>query len=132
MKRSKPLGSMGQLQTAILEIVWELGEATVQQVRDRLADQKTLAYTTVLSAMQKLEKAGWLKHRHEGRAYVYLPRHSRHEAGRSALKQFVRRVFAGDQLALFKHLLDDEELSSEDLTEIQRMIDRARKERKDG
>jgi BlaI family penicillinase repressor len=129
--KRKPLGSMGQLQTAIMEIVWELREATVQQVRDRLAEEKPLAYTTVLSAMQKLEKSGWLTHRNEGRAYVYLPNHSREDAGQSALRQFVGSVFSGDPLALFKHLLADETLSKEDLAEIQGMIDRARKERQD-
>ena len=71
-KRS--LDDLGDLQSAVMNAVWDLGEATVVQVRDRLAADKELAYTTVLSVLQKLEKAGWLKHRTDGRSYVYLPK----------------------------------------------------------
>ena len=56
-------------------------DVTVNQVRDKLR-RKRLAYTTVLSVMQKLDKAGWLTHREEGRAYVYRPAMSRDEAAR--------------------------------------------------
>jgi BlaI family penicillinase repressor len=126
---SKSLDSLGDLQGAVMETVWALGEATVQQVRDELAKSKALAYTTVLSAMQKLEKAGWLAHRSEARTYVYFASHSRQEAEESALRLFTGRVFRGDPLRLFQHLLEDEQLADEDLAELRRQIDRRRKER---
>ena len=69
MKR-KPLDDLGELQRSVLETVWDLGEASVHQVRERLNRTKQLAYTTVLSAMQKREKAGWLDHRTEGKSYM--------------------------------------------------------------
>lgn len=123
---------LGELQTAVMNLVWELGEATVSQVRDRLASQRELAYTTVLSVMQKLEKAGWLKHRADGRSYVYMPRRSRADAGRCALRQFTRRMFDGDPLVLFEHLLEDEQLTADELAELRKMIERRRKELRDG
>jgi predicted transcriptional regulator len=124
----KSMDHLGALQKTVMETVWELGEATVQQVLDRLSRAKPLAYTTVLSAMQKLEKAGWLKHREEGRTYVYLPTRSRQEEGRNSLRKFVDRVFGGDPLLLFQHLLEDRELSAEDLAVLKKMIDQRRKE----
>ena len=78
----KLLDDLGQLQRAVIEVVWELGEASVHQVRKRLSSKKKLAYTTVLTAMQKLEKAGWLRHRTQGKSYIYLPTWTREEAGR--------------------------------------------------
>src|SRR5215469_11858093 len=126
----KPLDSLGDLQGAVMETVWRLGEATVQQVRDELAKTKSLAYTTVLSAMQKLEKAGWLAHRSEARTYIYFARHSRQQAEVSALRAFTRRVFRGEPLRLFQHLLEDEQLADEDLAELRKHIDRRRKERR--
>jgi BlaI family transcriptional regulator, penicillinase repressor len=129
MSRSE-LDDLGDLQKAVMEIVWDLGEATVNQVRDRLR-RKRLAYTTVLSVMQKLDKAGWLTHREEGRAYVYQPATSREEAGRSSLRQFINRVCGGDPIAMFQHLLDDQGLSADDLTELRKMIDKRRKELSD-
>ncbi len=128
-KRS--LDNLGELQAAVMNVVWELGEATVGQVREKLAADRELAYTTVLSVLQKLEKAGWLKHRSDGRSYVYLPRKSRSDAGRSAVRQFTERMFGGDPLVLFEHLLDDSRLTSAELTELRKMIERRRKEQRD-
>jgi len=127
---------LGALQKAVMEAVWELGGATVQQVRDRVNRVPLPAYTTILSVMQKLEKAGWLTHRAEGRSYVYLPSRSRQEAGVSSLRSFIDGVFRGDRLLLFQHLLADENLSDDDLKALKTMIDQRRKdkekERRDG
>ncbi len=124
------LDELGELQKAVMETVWSLGEASVNQVKTRLARRK-LAYTTILSVMQKLDKAGWLTHREEGRAYIYRPALTRDEAGRSSLRQFIKRVCGGDPIAMFQHLLDDQELSAEDLAELRKMIDKRRKELSD-
>jgi BlaI family penicillinase repressor len=113
-----------------MEIVWTLGEASVNQVREKLGRRRKLAYTTILSVMQKLDKSGWLTHREEGRAYVYRPTKSREEAGRSSLRQFINRVCGGDPIAMFQHLLDDQTLSAGDLAELRKMIDKRRKELK--
>jgi BlaI family transcriptional regulator, penicillinase repressor len=121
------IDKLGALQKAVMEAVWELGEATVQQVRDRLGREPLPVYTTVLSVLQKLEKAGWVTHRAEGRTYIYLPVKTREEAGASTLRTFVDRVFRGDRLLMFQHLLEDEDLSDDDLRAIRTMIDRRRK-----
>ena len=76
----KSIDELGALQREALEIIWSLGQATVHQVRDELNKDRDLAYTTVLTAMQKLEKAGLLKHQREGKTYVYLPAQSREKS----------------------------------------------------
>lgn len=121
---------MGGLQKAVMEVVWELGEATVQQVRDRLGREPSPAYTTVLSVMQKLEKAGWLTHRSEGRSYLYRAIRSREEAGATSLRGLIDRVFRGDRLQLFQRLLEDEGISEEDLKVLGKMIEQKRKDMK--
>jgi predicted transcriptional regulator len=128
---SRSLDNLGELQAAVMDVVWELGEASVGQVRDQLASQRELAYTTVLSVMQKLEKTGWLKHRTLGRSYVYRARRSRSDAGRNALRGFTERMFGGDPLLLFEHLLDDERLTAAELAELRKMLERRRKELRD-
>lgn len=127
----KSIDDLGELQKAVMETVWGGGEVTVQQVRDRLGREPTPAYTTILSVMQKLEKAGWLTHRPEGRCYLYRATRSREEEGSTSLRTFTRRVFGGDPLLLFQHLIDDKELSDSDLTALKKMIDQRRKERRD-
>jgi predicted transcriptional regulator len=132
MMARKSLDELGTLQKAVMETVWELGEASVQQVLDKLGRKNKPAYTTILSAMQKLERLGWLRHRVEGRTYVYQPAFSREEEGKKALRKFMDCVFGSDPLLLVQHLLDDEDLGPEDLTALRKMIDQRRKEQRDG
>ncbi len=126
--RGKLLDDLGQLQRAVIEVVWELGEASVHQVREQISRKKKLAYTTVLTAMQKLEKAGWLRHRAEGKVYVYAPTRTREEAGANSARKFIERMFDGDALLMFQHLMRQGELSDEELRELRKMIDDKRKE----
>ncbi len=127
----KPLDDLGELQRAVLEAVWKLGEANVHQVRDRLAQKKQLAYTTVLSAMQKLEKAGWLRHRAEGKSYVYLPTQTRDQAGAGSVRQFLNSIFAGNAIALFQHLIREGNLSADELGELKHLIEQKERETKE-
>jgi len=124
----KLLDDLGELQRAVIEVVWELGEASVHQVRKRLALKKKLAYTTVLTALQKLEKAGWLRHRNEGKTYVYLPTRTREEAGAKSVRKFMERMFDGDALLMFQHLMRQSKLSDLELQELRNMIDEKRRE----
>jgi BlaI family penicillinase repressor len=124
----KSLDDLGELQRAVVEAVWELGEANVHQVRERLARRKQLAYTTVLSAMQKLEKAGWLKHRAEGKSYIYTPARSRDEAGAGSVRGLLNRVFAGDAVAMFQHLIRESDLNADELGELKRLVEKKERE----
>ncbi|MBN1360178.1 MAG: BlaI/MecI/CopY family transcriptional regulator [Sedimentisphaerales bacterium] len=122
------LDSLGELQRAVMEVVWKRGEASVHDVRERLSRQKELAYTTILTTLQKLEKAGWLSHRSEGKSYIYVPTRSREQAGAGSVRRFLKQVFEGDAVAMFQHLIRESDLSEEDLGEVRKMIEEKRKE----
>ncbi|MDI6447973.1 BlaI/MecI/CopY family transcriptional regulator [Anaerobaca lacustris] len=124
------IDDLGQLQRAVMEILWSRGEATVHQVRDRLDREKELAYTTILTTLQKLERAGWLDHRAEGKSYVYFPTRSREQAGAGSVRRFLRQVFEGNAVAMFQHLIREGDLSDDDLIELRKMIEERRKERR--
>jgi predicted transcriptional regulator len=126
----KSLDHFGELQRAVIEAVWELGEATVRQVWKRLCRQKELAYTTVLTAMQRLERDGWLKHRVEGKKHVYLPTRTRAQAGAGSVRKFVQRMFNGNALVLFRQLVEEGQLSDQELQELQQLINEKRRERR--
>jgi BlaI family penicillinase repressor len=71
--------SLGPLQRAVMEVLWDDGEGTVHNILARRSEAaKPLAYTSVLSCLQKLEKLGWVTHRAEERTYYYRPVKSRH------------------------------------------------------
>jgi len=128
--RSKPksLHGLGQLQAEVLEFVWRRGEATVAEVFEHLGRRRTMVYTTVLVAMQKLEKKGWLAHRTEGRAYVYRPARSRASAQAGVLTEMLDAVFGGDPKLLVTQLLDARSWTPEELAGLRKLIETRRKE----
>ncbi|VTS02813.1 family transcriptional regulator : Transcriptional repressor CopY OS=Sorangium cellulosum (strain So ce56) GN=sce6610 PE=4 SV=1: Penicillinase_R: DDE_Tnp_IS1595 [Gemmata massiliana] len=117
------LESLGPLQRAIMDVLWDTQESTVHEVLRRLSDSKALAYTSVLSTLQKLEKLGWVEHRAHERAYYYRPTMNRAEVGRSSLKRLLAGIFHGNRSRMFQQLLDDDTLTPEELAELQRLID---------
>ncbi len=125
----QPMDQLGKLQRAVVELVWELGEATVRRVWEQLYPRKEVSYTTILAAMQRLEKSGWLQHRAEGKSNVYVPTRTREQAGVNSIRTFVQRMFDGNALLMFRHLVEEGELSDEELQELQKLISRKRKER---
>jgi BlaI family transcriptional regulator, penicillinase repressor len=126
-KKQKPLHGLGELQSEVLELVWQRGEATVADVVKQLARSRPTTYTTVLVAMQKLEKKGWLTHRSEGRAYVYQPARSKAKAQAGALREILDAVFGGDPKLLVTQLLDSRPWTADELSDLRRLIERARK-----
>jgi predicted transcriptional regulator len=127
---NKSLDDLGELQRAVIEIIWDLGAASVHQVRERLVRRKKPAYTTVLTAMQKLEKAGWLRHRAQGKSYLYMPTRTREQAGARSVRKFVQHVFGGDAVLMFQHLMHESKLSDAELCELRKMTEEKRKENK--
>ncbi len=128
---AKDIDQLGQLQAAVMDVLWERGDATVKDVLDALPSNPAPAYTTVLTILQKLTKAGWVTHRSAGRSYVYRPVCSRDEAGRSAIRRFVDKVFAGDRVLAFQQLISETPLDDRELETLRSLIDERRKERAD-
>ncbi len=126
----KPLDHFGKLQRAIIEIVWDLGEASVREVWKRLRRKKELVYTTVLTSMQRLEKDGWLTHRVEGNKNIYMPTKTRAQAGAGSVRKFIHKMFNGNAALLFQQLVEEDELSDKELRELKRLIDKKEKEKK--
>lgn len=126
----KPLDDLGELQRAVLNALWDLGPSSVQDVLDKASLDRPLAYTTILSTLQNLEKAGWVSHQREGRAHIYTPTRTRAQAGATSLRSFIKRTFAGDPALLLQTLIEHETLGKQDLARLRAMIDARKKETK--
>ncbi len=123
---------LGTLQEEVLELVWQQGEASVADVVAKLERRRPVSYTTVLVALQKLEKKGWLDHRAEGRAYVYFPLKSRDGAQTGLLNEFLAGAFQGDPKLLLTQLLDSRAWSEAELNELKKLIELRRREKRHG
>jgi BlaI family penicillinase repressor len=115
----------------IMKVVWQLKSATVRQVYEELLKGRKIAYTTVMTLMNILEKKGHLKKRQEERAFLYVPAKPRKQVIGSMVREFVQRVFNGSAEPLLAHLIEDEQVTEEELEEIRRTI-RAAKASKSG
>ncbi|HET7099825.1 MAG TPA: BlaI/MecI/CopY family transcriptional regulator [Terriglobia bacterium] len=108
----------------IMKVVWELRQATVRDVYEKLLEQRPIAYTTVMTMMNIMEQKGFLKKLPaEGRAYVYQSARPRKQVIRSMVREFVDRVFNGSAEPLVVHLVQDRQLSEKELKEIARIIE---------
>jgi predicted transcriptional regulator len=90
----------GSLEAQIMPIMWRRGTATVKQVHRELIDWRDLAYTTVMTTMERLTEKGVLKREKRGLAYVYTLAHSREEYAAQAVQQIIEQVLNGDATAL--------------------------------
>ncbi len=117
-------------QREIMEIVWERGEVTVTEVRDALAKRRKLARNTVQTMIVRLEEKGWLKHREEGRTFVYSANQPRTASLGAKVAQMVDRLFAGSPEEMVTALIEYRGLSSDEAERIRAMIDEANAKKK--
>jgi len=118
---SKPK-SPGDLQLAILRVLWRRREARVAEVHEALRPERALALTTIATMLRKMEDRDLVSHRLEGRQFVYRAAVEEGEVRRNAVTDVVERVFAGDASAMVNHLLREGEFDPHDLADLKRMI----------
>ena len=105
-----------------MKIVWERGPSTVRDVYEALLESRRIAYTTVMTMMNVLERKGHLRKKAEGRSYVYRAVRSRGRVVGSMVREFVDRVFGGKASPLLVHLVDDRKVTAEELDRLARRI----------
>src|SRR5579864_867143 len=111
----------------IMKIVWERETATVRDVYEALLARRKVAYTTVMTMMKILEQKKYLKKNQAERAYVYRPAQPKGQVIGAMVKDFLNRVFNGSAEPLLVHLVEEHDLSREDLDEISRLREESRK-----
>ncbi len=104
-----------------MKVVWERDSASVRDVYEALLERRKVAYTTVMTMMKILEHKGYLKKKRADRAYIYRPAQPKRQVIGDMVREFVNRVFNGSAEPLLVHLVDDHQLSPEDLEEIARI-----------
>ena len=128
MGKRKPHRGLGRRERQIMDVVYQLGEASVADVLERLPDPPS--YSSVRTMIRHLESKGLLRHRRKGTKYIYRPTQSKESASRSALRHLIKTFFgdsAPDAVAAVLGV-SSEKLSDDDLDRIERLIDEAREE----
>ena len=118
--------TLTEAELRLMEVLWEKGPCTVQQVLDTLSSKPALAYNSVLTTTRILEKKGYVKHVKDGRAHVYAPLLGRKEATRSEIRHLVSRFFANSDEMLVLNVLEDRGLDQEELTRLRQLLEGSR------
>ena len=121
--RRKSLTHLGETEMEVLHHVWDLGEATVSDVRQRILEDRDVAYTTVMTVLKKLAEKGYLDYYKEGRSYVYQPAQEPDAVQHSLLQRLMEKVFQGSPSALVQTLVQRENLSDDEREQIKALID---------
>ena len=133
MKHKSRIHHLGELQHAIMRVLWAEREASVARVYEALPPEHRRALTTIATMLTKMEKNGVVAHRADGRQFVYLPRIVESDVRRTMVADLTERLFDGDVTALVTHLISDVEIDREELTRLQKLIEaKRREERGDG
>ena len=118
----EPAHRLGDLQLAIMRVLWGRGEATVSEVHEVLEPERGLAPTTIATMLVKMEKKGVVDHHTEGRRFIYRPLVSESQVRRSMVADLTSQLFRGDVTALVNHLLSEHEIEDRELTQLRELI----------
>jgi BlaI family transcriptional regulator, penicillinase repressor len=122
---------LGDLQLAIMRVLWERGEAAVAEVHAALEPERGLAPTTIATMLTKMEDKGVVEHRAEGRRFLYRPTVSETEVRRAMLADLTQRLFLGDVTAVVSQLLDAEDVDAAELAQLRALIARHQQQHPD-
>ena len=115
--------TLTELELEIMQTIWQLGEATVEQLYDVFQDSgKPLARPSIRTMLKILQQKQYLTRTQEGRGYVYHPEVSAPEAHRSFLSDLLERAFDGSATSMVATLLHGGMISNGDLKEVKQLI----------
>jgi predicted transcriptional regulator len=124
MKQSD-LPELSPAQQEIMEIVWQRGEVTATEVRRILSRRRKVARNTVRTLLERMEDKGCLKHRAEGRTFLYTAARPRHDTIGQKVREIVETVCGGSPETLVSALLDYRGLRPDELKRIRQLLDEA-------
>jgi BlaI family penicillinase repressor len=114
---------LGLVQSQILNVLWEKGEATAKEIGEELSKHEDIAHSTVQTLLRQLEAKKAVAHRAEGRTFFFRPILQRDEIAHSPLDQIVDRFYGGSLVGFVSYFIKNEKISAEELQQLKALID---------
>jgi predicted transcriptional regulator len=114
--------TLTEAELRLMKMLWTRGESAVSDLVAAMPEGETLAYTSVLTTVRILEQKGYVRHRQEGRAFLYSPCVEEQEASRSEIRNMMQRFFGNSRERLLLSLLGDDEIDPEELARLKEAI----------
>ena len=110
----------------LMHVLWSQGPRTVRQVHRHVSAQRDVAYTTIATVLKVLADKGFATTAKDGRALVYTAALEEERYAQRGVKHLVERLFSGNPMSLVRSLVSSDSLSSDEIDELQALIDSAR------
>jgi predicted transcriptional regulator len=128
MRTEKPLpptksATLTEAELRLMDVLWQHGPSTVQQVLEALPGKSPLAYNSVLTTIRILEKKGYVRHIKDGRAYIYRALVEREEASRSEIRHLAHRFFQNSHEMLVLNILEERGVDAEELNRLRQLLE---------
>jgi predicted transcriptional regulator len=126
----KKIQRLSDANLAIMNIVWEKGEVTINDVHKEinLRRKAPIKRATIQVQLTRLERYGWLRHRKLGREFYYSALRGQKESSKDILDNIRKKVFGGSRAELVRSLFTDSNASSEELDRIMEYLEKVKKE----
>ena len=115
--------TLTEAELRIMQVLWEKGPATVQQVLDALPNERPLAYNSVLTIIRILEKKGCVRHVKDGRAHIYRATLRQDEAKRSEIQHLLSRFFQNSRELLVLNILEEQGIDEQELNRLRQLLE---------
>ena len=115
--------TLTEAELRLMDVLWEQGPSSVQEVLDALPKKSQLAYNSVLTTIRILEKKGYVRHIKDGRAHIYRPLVEREEASRSEIRHLAHRFFKNSHEMLVLNILEDRGVDAEELKRLRQLLE---------
>jgi len=127
MSRSKSGLKPTEAELTLLNVLWQIGPATVRQIHENLRESQNTGYTTVLKILQIMHEKSLVIRDESNRAHVYAAANSEMQTQSSLLKDLISKAFGGSTSKLVMRALDDS-TSSEELESIRKVLNKLEQE----
>src|SRR3954465_1508693 len=117
--------TLTEAELRLMKLLWSRGESAVSDLVAAIPEGEALAYTSVLTTVRILEQKGYVKHRQEGRAFLYSPCVAEREASRSEIRHMMQRFFGNSRERLLLAGLGDDDIDAEELDRLKALIAKA-------
>ena len=115
---------LGEGELAMMRVLWDFGPLTVRDVMTHLHERgKTVAYTTVMTFLTRLEQKNVVASDKRDTAYVYRARISRESVSASRIRSLVDQLYDGAAAPMLLHLIEHERFTPEEIAQLRRLID---------
>jgi len=122
---------LSDFELEVMQLFWGSPESSAPQIHQIIEQSRSVSYSTVKTIIDRLEKKGALnRSKQEGRTIYYSPLVQKNQLRKPMIKDFIKRVFLGESKPLVAHILQEEELSLDDISYLESLLEQRKKELK--